>query len=313
MGIRYMEWLDNYRIVAVLMLAMISISCASSRSSLEVSVTKSEVRQSSALWILDTCPSELISLTEENAALLLAPLASLAADFSFKLISSYVEERKKALTGQFTAAGYIGKTGLPHAGCIVIGRGLLGARTWPDQSDKSFAGIDTKILKQLGFAANPAFYLELKIDSAQENGNIKLTPQLLAYGASSAERTGKNGSKNITLAIGMSQSALESPLDLDADSTIKKFSFKFGALQIGRYYELDTLKGTEALAPTDGSLTGRLSLFAIVTESENPGIAETALYDAFQNNSEKIKEALNSFFSDLLRVETETDGSNNDA
>lgn len=251
------------------------------RSFTGLKTTPTEVRLGSVLRLVrDTCPSE----DQKSANLLggselLPVFASFGAQFAVDAISEAIKEYREGLTGFFTASSQYEKavldnkkTGLADPGCLVIARGLIGTSTNATSPKDAF---DPTTVNDLHLADYPAFYLEAKISGYPSN--LSLKPYYLTYAASSARSRG-SGKKYVSVAVAVSGSTPKTGSDstkiVTKDNSFAVTFLDFGRIEIGKHYDVTTLKGIDAQAAmkkADLDKVNLVSVTAVVTESEEPG------------------------------------------
>jgi hypothetical protein len=300
-GMSHRMALFSLRVGMLAAVAVFASGCLSTRESQRgITVEESVLRENVAiLAVVDKCPSA----DTEQAAAALGPVIATAADFTINWISSYLENREKKLTGQFTARGLSKVSAL--SGCVIVGRGVFGPG-W-DGRTQAIDELTAPKLEALGFVDVPAFYLEL--NAKLEDGYLTLTPYFLVYGASSAKRT-PSGKKSVTVALSVSAGQHHED-STDSAEQVAKIELDLGKLEIGRYYKEAVLKGVVARGRLK-SPEGNVGLVALVTESEEAGIAEQAVAKAFEDNSNELSEALAEFLSGIAGIDNDGDAGSED-
>ncbi|WNM56378.1 hypothetical protein [Candidatus Nitrospira allomarina] len=233
------------------------------------------------------------------AAVLAAPLivagVSFAATYFIESINAAIDEYKKGLSGSFGAAGTANITP-EKIRCIGIVRGLLGEpENIPTPTDDKLVFLYPK----LGFQDYPAFYLELKVESKIKNdggkksGSLTLTPVYLSYADSVAKNHG-SGEKHLGLALALSTTAQKKAGEIEEDKAFAVFHHDMGRLEIGKHYDQDLLKGTGASASLDDNALKNeaFNITAVVSDSEDPGIAFEVLSTTFVDRKSDLKKAL---------------------
>lgn len=223
------------------------------------------------------------------AAPLIAAGISFAATYLVDSVNAAIEEYKKGLSGSFGAAG-ISNRKIQDIACIAIGRGLL---TKPVKESPNF-------YLQLGFKDNPAFYLELAVESklvknieGKESGSVTLTPVYLSYAQSIAREKGSE-KKHVGVAIAFSDTAQKKPEEIEEAKAFAVFRHDLGRLEIKKHYDKDLLKGTGASASLteEAYQKGAFNITAVISDSEDPGLAFEVLSTTFTNQKSNLKKAL---------------------
>lgn len=148
----------------------------------------------------------------------------------------------------------------------------------------------------MGLTEYPAFYMELSVNDKKSKDNdkkaLELEPVYLSYAASSAKTLG-SARKHVSVVIAMSDAAPKVSGELEEEKAFAVFRHDFGRLDIGKSYNVDTLKGTTASQPPSEKFNQEVfNISALVTESEGPSIARQALIDAFNNKKGDLQSAL---------------------
>lgn len=220
---------------------------------------------------------------------LIAAGISFAATYLVDSVSAAIEEYKKGLSGSFGAAG-ISNRKIQDIACIAIGRGLL---TKPVKESPNF-------YLQLGFKDNPAFYLELAVESktvtdegGKDSGSVTLTPTNLSYAQSIAREKGSE-KKHVGVAIAFSDTAQKKPEEIEEAKAFAVFRHDLGRLEIKKHYDKDLLKGTGASASLteEAYQKGTFNITAVISDSEDPGLAFEVLSTTFTDQKSNLKKAL---------------------
>jgi hypothetical protein len=274
------------------------------------------------------CPSKWVTEQPDQKALVAvaAPLiavgVSFAAGYIVNSISKALDEYKSGLSGSFGAAGIaevVNSHGEVQAftpkdiHCIVIVRGLMGEGGQPTVTDDT--DFLAKFYPSLGFKDYPAFYLELTASqhevptmSAEPGAPTKrltLKPTYLSYAASVAKNSG-SGRKHVGVALAFSDTTQKKPNEINEEKTFAIFHHDLGRLEIGKRYEdrdaMKLLQGTAASASlTEDSLKkSSFNIYAVVSESEDPGIAFQVLSVTFTSKKADLQKALEEMFTNLL-------------
>lgn len=244
------------------------------------------------------CPS-LNTKEFAVAAPLIAAGVSIAATYVVNSITTAMEEYKKGLSGSFGAAGIAGQASM-DIGCIVIARGLMGEGKPPRVPDtKDFLA---NYYHQLGFQDYPAFYLELKVSvDPKASETLKLQPNYLSYAASVAKNSG-SGRKHVGIALAFSDTAQKKPDEINEEKTFATFHHDLGRLEIGKRYKPELLHGTGASASltNESFKKSSFNISAVVSESEDPGIAFQVLSETFSSKKADLQKALEETITNAL-------------
>lgn len=275
------------RTVALVVACCLLASCAryDVRTLRDLATTKADMRQGTAVYVSRACPSD----STEEAAALLGLVASFAADFAIGYISKSLDEAKKGLDGQFMAVGVPDEVlDLSKPWCLVVVSGIFGTNSSAVKGGPSF--MTASLLNKLGLVDIPSFYLEAKLEP---DGNaLVVKPFFLNYAASSARNPG-SGKKNVTAVIGMFDTVPAKPKDVDTADSLAVFRHQFGRLEIGKSYDETLLKGTAASQPKPASAPSRkVNIVALVTESEEPGLALQALTATFESKKGDLQKLI---------------------
>jgi hypothetical protein len=159
-------------------------------------------------------------------------------------------------------------------------------------------------MEEFGFADHPAFYLELRMKPSDGRTAVTLTPQYFEYAATSAKYSG-SGQKSISLVIQIAADQPTKPGDIANSTTTMVFRHNLGRLEIGRVYSAATttklFNGTAAWQKIPDSIANSGSnITALVTESEDPSVAFTALVDAFQSKKGDLQTAIEQAIKNAL-------------
>jgi len=227
----------------------------------------------------------------------------MGVSFLVDAINKSIEEYKKGLSNVFPAGGNAyTDSNADKIKCIVIARGQIGQFDGGRKLEN-----DDKLSKtygQLGFRDYPSFYLELKVDF--KDGRALLTPQYLSYAASSARSKG-SGMKHVSLVLAFSDISQKKPNEIAEDKAFAIFRHDFGRLKIGKRYDSRLLKGTAAsafLTPEDLWKKG-FNISAVVTESEDPGLALQVLSEGFVNKKGDLQKAMEDTIKKAIGVNTD--------
>lgn len=275
-------------------------------------MTPAATRQGAVVLPFKSCPSGADVPAEGQRAAAALPLIGFAVDALFGAIGKAIEKRKKELNGQFLATGTLPGAGSAGAGgtaaaiddlgCLVVLRGAFGSGGTGTFRVNNENGSEIP-LDQLGLATSPEFYLELAVEKAAQEPKgdgvaapvtVMLSPVALRYAVTSARRIG-SGEKTVTVAIAMGKKAVKSGEQAEKEA-LAVFRHNLGRLRVGRGYwdpeSDDLLQGTASLQTLAPDALSSLNLAAIVTESEEPGIALEALSEAFAGNKDALANAL---------------------
>lgn len=231
------------------------------------SVSVEQVRQGQAITVTQgPCrPSGV------EVAPILGVVASIAAKALVGWAGDRLEARKEGLTGQFVASGVITP---PTAGsaCLRLYRGPIGQTGVPEGAD-----------------ADPVAAFLFEADVTIDGNKVWVVePKHVVYRASSARQATKT--KHVSVVIALTETAPADPTKPDEGRPVAVFRHDLGALKLRASYSGKTLAGTAASAAV--SQTQPLNVTALVTESAEAGPVLTALIGAFNDNKDKLTEAL---------------------
>ena len=244
------------------------------------------------------------------AAPLIAAGISFAASYLVDSIKTAIEEYKKGLSGSFGAAG-ISNIKIQEIACIAIGRGLLGT---PKEIPTPDEDMLRELYPKLGFKEYPAFYLELAVESklvkntevkesgsvtltpdteVKESGSVTLTPVYLSYAQSIAREKG-SGKKHVGVALAFSNNAQKKPEEINEEKAFAVFRHDLGRLEIKKRYDKNLLMGTGASASltTEAYKKNTFNISAVISDSEDPGLALEVLSTTFTDQKSNLKKAL---------------------
>lgn len=120
-----------------------------------------------------------------------------------------------------------------------------------------------------------------------------LQPSYLSYAASNARNAG-SGRKYVTLALALSQMTPAKADELSEDKSFAVFRMDLGRLEIGKRYEEKLLAGTaSSVGFSQQSYENEAyNITALITETENPGVAFQVLSETFATKKGDLEKAL---------------------
>ncbi|WGF90226.1 hypothetical protein [Marinivivus vitaminiproducens] len=239
--------------------------------------------------------------TEEAAPALIPLVAGFGSELIVNMGAQWLNEYTDGLSGQFLATGTTERAAFGTESCLIVTRGLKG-RARQDYMPTS-GMLPGATLSLLGLADAPAFYLESKVTINTDT--IVVTPMYINYAASSAKSFG-SGRKQVTVVTIMTTTSVLAEDDVTADSSFAIFRHNLGQLEVGRSYDSNMvpglLTGTAATfkRPAEFEQDG-FNIATIVTESEDPSVALTALMTTYDAN----KSDLSKFIEDWIKSQYE--------
>jgi len=224
---------------------------------------------------------------EGVAAPLIAAGISMGITLAVDAINKSIEDYKKGLSNIFAAGGNSPDVA-GNIKCLVVARGLIGQAI--REKDKSNDKASNNY-RDLGFSDYPSFYLELKTE--HKGNTVVLTPQFLSYAASSARKEG-SGFKHVSLVLSFSDISPKGPSENSEEKAFAVFRHDLGRLEIGKSYDEKLLIGTAASAfLKDEDLKRKgFNISAVVTESEEAGLAYQVAAEAYASKKADLQKAM---------------------
>jgi hypothetical protein len=296
---------------AVLLASILALSgCKSGhdeQSSVGLTAFPADGREGAALYFFSKgCPITGGPAALEEEALLpliVGAAAPFVAEFTVGLVGALIEAQKEGLNGSFPATGLTPALHNPDGtlsfNCIAIARGLFGAVS--AQREDGGDGVFLRAhLEPLGLRDYPAFYMEA--GATLEQKALVLTPQYLRYAGTSARRPGSDR-KHVGMVLALLEKSVKPGEETTDDQSVALYRFNFGRLEIGRSYAASLLIGTSALQTLPEKSEDNptpVNAFALVTESEDPGVLLKVLSESFDARKDDLKTALTGIIKEAL-------------
>lgn len=257
-------------------------------------------------------------------AAILAPLMGIAVDATIGIVSSALKQAKEGRTASWTATG-TANFDQCESGKITLVRGVFDSESKLIDSGAPEATAERVLLGPNGKIVFPAFELTGDFTVASElasrstesaSGDKKLSTEIQTVdssnpsevgggdNASTATTGGKrlitinnlalnyantaahsrgSGRKDVVVTIGIAD---VNPKASD-DKTASAIALNLGKLKVGKKYDSIEVEGALRIPASSKN-----SVSTVVTETEDPSVALTALSDAFEANKDDLGTAL---------------------